>query len=353
MHVPDGFLNAPTSMATGVVAVAALAFALNKSRHELGQSGPVRAGLTGCFIFAAQMVNFPVAAGTSGHLIGAALATALVGPWTAMLTMASVLIVQALFFADGGLTALGTNIILLAIMPVLTSAAVFRLMGRQLRRSPKAVAPVAGLAAFLSVLMAALTFTLLYALGGVVEVPTGLLATAMVGTHLLIGVGEAAITSLMITAVLAVRPDLVSINASDDGGRLQLVQPDGSMTWIDADRPAPAVQPAAPVGRRGTATALAIAALVAGGLSLLASSQPDGLESVAGRLGFDVAALDSAVAAGPLADYGIAGFGAFGTTVAGIVGVALTLAICLGVFRLTRLGAAERLVRADQQQTLA
>ena len=88
MHVPDGFLNAPTSMATGVVAVAALAFALNKSCHELGQSGPVRAGLTGCFIFAAQMVNFPVAAGTSGHLIGAALADEPGGPWTAMLTMA-------------------------------------------------------------------------------------------------------------------------------------------------------------------------------------------------------------------------------------------------------------------------
>lgn len=270
-----------------------------------------------------------------------------------MLTMASVLIVQALFFADGGLTALGTNIILLAIVPVLTSAAVFRLTGRTLGRGPRAAAPVAGLAAFLSVLMAALTFTLMYVFGGVVEVPSGLLATAMVGTHLLIGVGEAVITGLMIAAVLGVRPDLVSINASHGGARLQLVQPDGSTTWIDADRPASATQTAAPVGRRGTVTALVITALVAGGLSLLASSQPDGLESVAGRLGFDAAALDSVVAAGPLADYGIAGLGAFGSTVAGIVGVALTLATCLGVARLARLSVPEQVVREDQHQTLA
>lgn len=340
-------------MATGALAAAGLAFALNKSRHELGESGPVRAGLTGCFIFAAQMVNFPVAAGTSGHLIGAALATALVGPWTAMLTMASVLIVQALFFADGGLTALGTNIILMAIVPVLVSAAVFYLLRGPLGRNRTVVAPVAGLAAFVSVPTAALTFALMYAVGGAVEVPVGLLTGAMVGTHLLIGVGEGVITGLLIAAVMAVRPDLVHIWAGRHGAELQVANADGSITMVEADRPALTSQAAKPVGQRGATIALALTAMVAGGLSLLASSSPDGLESVAEWLGFDSAALDSVVAAGPLADYGIVGWGALGATVAGIIGVALTLALVLGIAKLTQIGRDEQALRENQHRALA
>src|SRR5919107_5990597 len=113
MHVPDGFLDAPTSIATGAVAVAAVGVALRGARRELDDRTAPLAGLVAAFVFAAQMVNFPVGAGTSGHLLGGALAVALVGPWTAVLAISVVLLVQALLFADGGTTALGTNVVLL------------------------------------------------------------------------------------------------------------------------------------------------------------------------------------------------------------------------------------------------
>src|SRR3954449_6723125 len=109
MHVPDGFLDAPTSVATGAVAVAAVGVALRGARRELDDRTAPLAGLVAAFVFATQMVNFPVGAGTSGHLLGGALAAALVGPWTGILVITVVLLVQGLLFADGGLTALGTN----------------------------------------------------------------------------------------------------------------------------------------------------------------------------------------------------------------------------------------------------
>ena len=127
MHVPDGFLDAPTSLATAAVAATAVAFALRGARRELDDRTAPLAGLVATFVFAAQMVNFPVAAGTSGHLIGGALAAVLVGPWTATLCLTVVLLVQGLLFADGGLTALGTNVALMAVVAVWIGYAVFRL----------------------------------------------------------------------------------------------------------------------------------------------------------------------------------------------------------------------------------
>src|ERR687890_495401 len=118
MHVPDGFLDAPTSIATGAVAVAAVGVALRGARRELEDRTAPLAGLVATFVFAAQMLNFPVGAGTSGHLMGGALAAVLVGPWTGVLCVSVVLLVQSLLFADGGITALGTNIVLMAITTV-------------------------------------------------------------------------------------------------------------------------------------------------------------------------------------------------------------------------------------------
>lgn len=118
MHVPDGFLDAPTSIATGVVAAGFVAVALRRARHELNERTAPVAGLVAVFVFAGQMLNFPVGAGTSGHLIGGALAAILVGPWTATVCLTVVLMVQALLFADGGLSALGTNILLMAVVAV-------------------------------------------------------------------------------------------------------------------------------------------------------------------------------------------------------------------------------------------
>src|SRR3954469_16013834 len=126
MHVPDGFLDAPTSVATGAVAVAAVGVALRGARRELDDRTAPLAGLVATFVFATQMVNFPVGAGTSGHLLGGALAAVLVGPATGLLCLSVVFVVQCLLFADGGITALGTNICLMGIVTVVTGWLVFR-----------------------------------------------------------------------------------------------------------------------------------------------------------------------------------------------------------------------------------
>lgn len=210
MHVPDGFLDAPTSIATAVVAVGGVGFALSRARRELDDRTAPLAGLVAVFVFAAQMLNFPVGAGTSGHLLGGTLAAVLVGPWTATLCLTVVLSVQALLFADGGITALGTNITLMALVGVWTGWLVFVGLRRAARGvGLKAVPALAGVAAFVSVPVAALGFTALYAVGGRAPIPLGELATAMVGWHTVIGLGEGVITLLAVGSIIATRPDLV------------------------------------------------------------------------------------------------------------------------------------------------
>ena len=209
MHVPDGFLDAPTSVATGVVAAAAVGVALRGARRELDDRTAPLAGLVATFVFAAQMLNFPVGAGTSGHLMGGALAAVLVGPWTGVLAVSVVLIVQSLLFADGGVTALGTNIVLLALVGVGAGWVVFRGLQRVLPKRVGLVPALAAVAALVSVPAAALVFVGLYAVGGTAPVPLDTLTTAMLGWHTLIGLGEALITGLVVASVVAVRPDLV------------------------------------------------------------------------------------------------------------------------------------------------
>ena len=209
MHVPDGFLDAPTSLATGAVAAAAVGIALRRARGELDDRTAPMAGLVATFVFAAQMVNFPVGAGTSGHLMGGALAAVLVGPWTGLLCVSVVLLVQALLMADGGITALGTNTVLIAVVTVVVGWAVFRGLLAVLPRRESMVAPAAALGALASVPAAAAVFTLLFAVGGIAPVDTGAVLAAMLTWHVLIAVGEALITGLVVGAVLATRPDLV------------------------------------------------------------------------------------------------------------------------------------------------
>ncbi|SNS06423.1 cobalt/nickel transport system permease protein [Geodermatophilus pulveris] len=209
MHVPDGFLDAPTSAATAAVAAAGVALALRGARRELDERTAPLAGLSAAFVFAVQMVNFPVGAGTSGHLMGGVLAAVLVGPWTAALCLTVVLVVQALLFADGGLTAIGTNVTLLGLVAIGVGWGAFRLLAAVLPTTRGGVLAAAGVGAFLSVPVAALAFTGLFALGGVADVALGTVAAAMGGVHALIGLGEAAITVVVLGAVLAVRPDLV------------------------------------------------------------------------------------------------------------------------------------------------
>jgi cobalt/nickel transport system permease protein len=209
MHVPDGFLDAPTSVATGAVAAVGVAVALRKAREELDDRTAPMAGLVATFVFAAQMVNFPVGLGTSGHLLGGALAAVLVGPWTGLLAVSVVVAVQALLLADGGITALGTNVTLISLVGVVVGWLVFRGLQALLPKRLGLVPLLAALGAFVSVPAAALVFVGLYALGGTAPVPLDGLAVAMLGWHSVIGVGEAVITGLVVGSVVAVRPDLV------------------------------------------------------------------------------------------------------------------------------------------------
>lgn len=209
MHIPDGFIDIPTSAAAGAVAVGAVAVSLRGARNELNERTAPMAGLVSAYVFAVQMLNFPVAAGTSGHLLGAALAAILVGPFTAVLCLSVVLLVQGLFMADGGLTALGLNIVNMGVVGVLVAWLVFRGLRAVLPRSRTGVLVATAAASLLSVPAAALAFTLEYAVGGTTDVAIGTVMAAMVGTHLLIGIGEAVITTLTVAAVLASRPDLV------------------------------------------------------------------------------------------------------------------------------------------------
>jgi cobalt/nickel transport system permease protein len=209
MHVPDGFLDAPTSVATGVVATAGIAVALRGARRELDDRTAPMAGLVATFVFAAQMINFPVGAGTSGHLLGGALAAVLVGPWSAVLCLSVVLLVQGLMMADGGITALGTNITLMGLVTVVVGWTTFIVLRRLLPARPSSVPVAAAVGAFLSVPVAALVFTLLFSIGGQAPVELSRVVVAMVGWHSLIGLGEAAVTGLVVASVISTRPDLV------------------------------------------------------------------------------------------------------------------------------------------------
>lgn len=209
VHIPDGLIDAPVAAGAAVLAAGAVAVSIRGARAQLDDRTAPLAGLTAVFIFAAQMMNFPVGAGTSGHLIGAALAAVLVGPYTAVLVLTVVLTVQALVFADGGLTALGLNVLNMGVIAVLVAWAVFRGVTALLPHSRTAVVAGAAVAAWASVVAASLGFVAEYALGGTAPFSVTAVLAAMGGVHALIGIGEAIITALVVSAVLAVRPDLV------------------------------------------------------------------------------------------------------------------------------------------------
>jgi len=208
VHIPDGFFNAATSVGAGAVSAGTVAVGLKKAAADLQDRQAPLAGLVASFVFAAQMLNFPVAAGTSGHLLGGVLAAVLVGPWAGCICVAVVVLVQALF-ADGGLSALGLNILLIAVIPSLGGYAVFGVVRAVLPRTKRSLAVAAGVAAGLSVPLSAAAFSVLFAAGGTVDLSLTSLIRAMVGVHVLIGIGEAIITAATVSAVLAVRPDLV------------------------------------------------------------------------------------------------------------------------------------------------
>ncbi|MFJ7592035.1 energy-coupling factor ABC transporter permease [Streptomyces sp. NPDC097617] len=335
MHVPDGFINAPVSVAAGAVAAAAVAVSLRGARRELDERTAPLAGLVAAFIFAVQMLNFPVAAGTSGHLLGGALAAILVGPYTGVLCVSVVLLMQGILFADGGLTALGVNVTVMGVVTVVVAYAIFRGLLGILPPTRRSVTVAAFVGALLSVPAAAVAFTAVYAVGGTTDVPLGKVLTAMVGVHVLIGIGEAAITAATVGAVIAVRPDLVH-GARGLTAPLKL-RVDGALV----DAPAAAAVPAATAARAGAGstkkvwvTGLVTALVLAGFVSFYASADPDGLEKVAADEGIDEKVEDHAAAGSPLADYGVKDVddARLSGGLAGVIGVGVTVVAGTGIF---------------------
>ncbi|MFE5811309.1 energy-coupling factor ABC transporter permease [Streptomyces sp. NPDC056491] len=346
MHVPDGFINAPVSVAAGVVAAAAVAVSLRGARRELDERTAPLAGLVAAFIFAVQMLNFPVAAGTSGHLLGGALAAILVGPYTGVLCVSVVLLMQGILFADGGLTALGVNVTVMGVVTVVLAYAVFRGLLGILPPTRRSVTVAAFVGALLSVPAAAAAFTAVYAVGGTTDVPIGKVLTAMVGVHVLIGIGEAAITAATVGAVIAVRPDLVH-GARGLTAPLKL-RVGGELVDAPATASAPAAAGAGST-KKVWVTGLVTALVLAGFVSFYASADPDGLEKVAADKGIDEKVEEHAAANSPLADYGVKDVedARVSGGLAGVIGVGVTVVAGTGIFWAVRRRRTEDLTAAS------
>ncbi|MEJ7585390.1 MAG: energy-coupling factor ABC transporter permease [Acidimicrobiales bacterium] len=209
MHIPDGFINGGTSVGGGIVAAGGVAVCLKRAGEVLDEKRVPLAGVTAAFIFAVQMLNFPVASGTSGHLLGGVLAAVLVGPYVGALCVAVVLLVQSLLFADGGLSALGLNVTIMALVTAFGGYLIFLALRSVLPRNQGGVVVAAGVAAGLGVVLSSIAFTVTYAIGGTGGASVATVGGAMIGVHALIGIGEGVITALTVSAVLASRPDLV------------------------------------------------------------------------------------------------------------------------------------------------
>ncbi|MGE3841033.1 MAG: energy-coupling factor ABC transporter permease [Vicinamibacterales bacterium] len=291
MHIPDGLLNLHATGATALLSATGVWTALRRLQSTLPRRRVPLVGLSAAFVFAAQMINFPVMAGTSGHLLGAVLTTTLLGPSAAVVIMSSVLIVQCLLFADGGLLALGANIVNMAIIGVLVGATVSSAL-RRLMPGRKGLLVAAACGAWCSTMAAALCCATELAWSGVA--PSALLFPAMAGIHALIGVGEGVITALVLSALMQTRPELIpgATEAPNEGhvGRAALV---------------------------GFATTIALLLLVAP----YAASAPDGLERVSAVLGFSQL-FGPAPASTPMPDYQMPGLvsTASATVLAGVAG---------------------------------
>lgn len=318
MHVPDGFINGAASAGAGLVAAGGLGVSLRRAGRALADRYIPLAGVTAALIFSLQMLNFPVLPGVSGHLLGGALAAILLGPWMGAAVVAVVVIVQALFFADGGVSALGINVLNIALVTALVAWPIFRGMVRMLPKTRGSALAAAMVASLVSVVASSTAFVLEYAVGGVGGAPIDVVLGAMTGIHALIGVGEGLITAGALGTVLAVRPDLVQglSDVSLSGGETRPTRR-AVLAFVAA----------------GLAVAMALVAFVAP----LASPDPDGLEAVAQGAGFAGAAAEHPIG-GPLADYRVAGVDSesAGTIVAGVVGTAAAFAIGLGVVAIGR-----------------
>ena len=259
MHVPDGFINAQVSVATGVISLGTLWAYIRNAKNLVADKLIALTGMMSALIFVLQMINFPIAAGTSGHLLGGALAVIVLGPSLGIICISIVVVIQSLLFADGGLSALGVNVLNMAIITSLTGWLTITFWKKLFGDSQFTLISGSVIAGLLSVVFSSIAFVMEYAIGGTVSVPLGSVLIAMISTHLFIGLGEGVITALIISLLLRVRSDLVYANTKKNKSN-------------------------------NLSTSYGIFIVLILSLTLItpyASSSPDGLESVASNFGFE------------------------------------------------------------------
>jgi len=303
LHIPDGFLNLPVSAVGWMLFILILAYALRQTRQQFGERQTPLMGILAAFVFAAQMLNFPVAGGTSGHLLGATLVAIFLGPWAMVIVMTAVIGIQSLLFQDGGLLAMGFNIVNMGIISGFVGYAAYSGLYKLLRETPSAQLIAAGIGAWLAVVMPAIATAFQLALSGTSSLAVAL--PAMAGIHVLIGIGEALITVAALVFVRQTRPDLIEANA-----------------------------PTGYTGYRWAVAGLMIALLLTLA-SPLANPNPDGLERVAEDNGFLEMAQDPAYTLLP--DYTVPFIQSeiFTTIVAGIIGVLVVAGMSFGMAKLS------------------
>jgi cobalt/nickel transport system permease protein len=304
MHIPDGFLSAPVAILLWVISIIIVGYALKRVNKDLGERQVPLMGVLAAAIFAGQMLNFAVAGGTSGHLLGATIAAILLGPWAAILVITTVVGVQALIFQDGGLLALGANIFNMAVIGVAVAYMTYQTVQKVAGRRKWGIFVGGFLAAWLSIVIASLAAALELAVSG--TSPANIAVPAMASIHALIGIGEGLITVGALAIIYAARPDLLKAGQERSTG--------GAIVWV-----------------LGLLSALVLAIL-----SPLASSHPDGLEWVAEQKGF----LDTAQSSlyNIIPDYVFPGVSneALATIIAGILGTLIVFAVAVGVAYLRR-----------------
>ncbi|MCB0062304.1 MAG: PDGLE domain-containing protein [Caldilineaceae bacterium] len=296
LHIPDGFLSTPVAIVGWVLAILTIAFALRQTQEQLGERQIPLLGVLAAFIFAAQAINFPVAGGTSGHLLGGALAAIVLGPWAAVLVMTAVIALQGLLFQDGGLLVMGWNIMNMGILTAFTGHLVYTLIKRILGSEQRSLLIAGAIGAWLSVEVGAIATAIQLGISG--TTPLNIALPAMGGVHALIGIGEALITVGALALILRSRPDLLS-QGERAGGTT-------SAAWVAG----------------GLLISLVVAVF-----SFAASGSPDGLERVAEDHGFIGTALDPFY--NILPDYTIPFIA--NETVSGIVAVVLGTLIVFGL----------------------
>ena len=306
MHIPDGFLDPKTAVTTGALAVGGITLAIRQLRRQLPPQRVPLLGLAAAFVFAAQMLNFPVAGGTSGHLIGSTLIAVLLGPGAAVVVLTAVLIVQCFVFADGGLLALGANIFNMGIVGGVCGCAIYQGV-RRLFDGTRGVVMAAAFASWCATVLAAIVCAGELALSGTVAWSVAF--PAMTNVHMLIGVGEALITTLVVVAIQRTRPELIE-PTQQTGGVLGYKQVLGY----------------------GLLLSLGLALFV----SPFACPWPDGLEKVAGALGFAHRAVGQPLLSAPIPDYHLAGIKSaiLATSLAGVMGTIIVFALSFLLARL-------------------